>query len=227
MCARSHERAQDEMALCIDFREKGLIHLLKCLKPTVASLAVGDINCSYEDNIGWVMERKTADDLATSIIDGRWVDQTARLMTSGYRYVFFVVEGDLSSTNLPHETLLGACLNAELRPGSHLIRSACIEETVLVIKQLVTKLAGGPPGIPSGIQPKSKRKRDEDTVCIRILMCIPSISERIARLLMEHFGNLRELQEALDDIDSFPKIRLDERSCIGKTRLNILARYLT
>ena len=114
------------MARCIDFREKGLIQLLTCLKPTVASLAVGDIICSYEDDTEWVMERKTADDLSTSIIDGRWVDQTARLMTSGYRYVFFVVESDLSSTCLPHQTLLGACLNAELRPGSHLIRIACI-----------------------------------------------------------------------------------------------------
>ena len=214
------------MALFIDFREKGLIHLLKCLKPTVASLAVGDIMCSYEDNTEWVMERKTADDLATSIIDGRWVDQTARLMHSGYRYVFFVVEGDLSSTNLPHETLLGACLNAELRAGSHPIRSACIEETAMVIKQLANKLAGGPPGIPSGIQPKSKRERNEETVWIRQLMCIPSISERIARLLLQHFGNLRELQEALEDLKSFPKIRLDDRTCIGKTRLKMLARYL-
>ena len=214
------------MALCIDFREKGLINLLQCLKPTVASLAVGDIICSYEENTVWVMERKTADDLAGSIIDGRWVDQTARLMTSGYRYVFFVVEGDLSSTSLPHQTLLGACLNAELRPGSHLIRTACIEETALVIKQLGEKLAGGLPGIPSGLQPKSKRERDSETIWKRQLMCIPSISERIARLLLEHFGNLRELQDALEDLKSIPKIRLDERTCIGKARLRILARCL-
>ena len=214
------------MALCIDIRAKGLIRLPACLRLTVASLAVGDIISSYEDNADWVMERKTADDLVTSIIDGRWVDQTARLMHSGYKYDFFVVEGDLSSTNLPHETLLGACLNAELRPASHLIRTACIEETALVIKQLGEKLAGGPPGIPSGLQPKSKRDRSEETVWIRQLMCIPSISERIARLLLEHFGNLRELQDALEDLNSFPKIRLDERTCIGKTRLKMLARYL-
>ena len=61
----------------------------------------------------------------------------------------------------------------------------------MVITQLVEKLAGGPPGIPSGLQPKSKRKRDSQTVWIRQLMCIPSISERTARLLLEHFGNLR------------------------------------
>ena len=214
------------MTLCIDFREKSLIQLLKCLNPTVASLVVGDILCTYEDSTEWVMERKTADDLAGSIIDGRWVDQSARMMTSGYKYVFFIVEGDLSSTNLPHETLIGACINAELRPGSNLFRSACIEETVMVIKQLVDKIAGGLPGVPSGIQPKSKRARDENTVWIRQLMCIPSVSERIARLLLCHFGNLRKLQDALGDLKSFPKIRLDDRTCIGKTRLNMLARYL-
>ena len=215
------------MALCIDFREKSLIQLLKCLNPTVASLVVGDILCTYEDSTEWVMERKTADDLAGSIIDGRWVDQSARMMTSGYKYVFFIVEGDLSSTNLPHETLIGACINAELRPGSNLFRSACIEETVMVIKQLVDKIAGGLPGVPSGIQPKSKRARDENTVWIRQLMCIPSISERVALLLLDHFGSLRALQDALEDLNSFPRIRLDARTCIGIARLRILARYLT
>ena len=214
------------MALCIDFREKGLINLLRWLKPTIASLAVGDIVCSYEDNTEWVMERKTAEDLANSIIDGRWADQNARLMTSGYRYVFFVVEGDLSSTPLPHETLLAACLNAELRIDSHLIRTACIEETAMVIKQLAEKLPDGPPAIPSGLQPKSKRQRDEETVWIRQLMCIPSISANIARLLLDQFGSLRAIQDALADLKRFPKIRLNDRTCIGKARLKILARYL-
>ena len=97
---------------------------------------------------------------------------------------------------------------------------------MLVIKHLAKKLAGGPPGIPSGLQPKSKRERNEETVWIRQLMCIPSISERIARLLLEHFGNLRELQESLEDLKTFPKIRLDDRTCIGKTRFKMLARYL-
>ena len=96
----------------------------------------------------------------------------------------------------------------------------------MVIQQLVRKI-DAPPGIPSGLQPISKRKRDSETVWIRQLMCIPSVSERIARLLLKHFGNLRELQDALEDLKSFPKIRLDDRTCIGKARLRILARYLT
>ena len=214
-----------KMALSIDHREKELIKHLHSLSPHVAALPVGDAVCRYDDGRAWAAERKTADDLAKSIIDGRWADQTSRLLRSDFSNVFWVVEGDLSSTSLPHETLLAACVNAELRSGSHVIRSACVEETAMVI-QLLRKCAANSPGIPSGIKPKSKRVRDSETVWIRQLMCIPSISERIARLLLEHFGTLRELREALGDMNSFPRVRLDARTCIGKARLQLLARYL-
>ena len=70
----------------------------------------------------------------------------------------------------------------------------------MVIQELVEKLAGGPPGIPSGLQPKSQKARNEEAVWIRQLMCIPSISERIARLPLEPFGNLRELQDSLQGL---------------------------
>ena len=215
------------MSICVDCREKKLIAVLADVPFQVKQLPVGDVTCEYAEGSGWVAERKTAHDLAKSIVDGRWADQTERLLHSGYSYVFFLVEGDLSSTNLPHEALIGACVNAELRHGSHLIRTACVEETVLVIKHLVKKCADGARGIPTGICPPSKRQRDAETVWLRQLMCIPSISERIARKLLEHFGALRSLQAALGDLSSFPRVRLDARTCIGTTRLQMLARYLT
>ena len=74
------------MSLCIDVREKALIQLLQCLKPTVVSLPVGDVVCTYDDGSAWVMERKTADDLASSIIDGRWAEQSSRRMSSDYSH---------------------------------------------------------------------------------------------------------------------------------------------
>ena len=64
-----------------------------------------------------------------------------------------------------------------------------------------------------------------DTVQLRMLLCIPSVSERIARRLMEEFGTLSELQEALKK-DTFPTVRLCERSCLGKTRIQKLKMYL-
>ena len=66
---------------------------------------------------------------------------------------------------------------------------------------------------------------DVDTAQLRMLLCIPSVSERIARRLIEHFGTIRELQQALDD-DNFPTVRLCERTCLGKTRIQKLKMYL-
>ena len=160
------------------------------------------------------------------MVGGRWANHTERLLRSGYNFVLLIVEGDLSSTDVPHETLIGACINAEFRHGSHLLRTACVEESVLVIKQLVNKCSDGLPGIPSGIRPTSKRARDSETVWVRQLMCIPSISERISRKLLAHFGSLRAIQEALEDIDSFPRIRLDARTCIGKNRVHNFSEIL-
>ena len=56
--------------LAIDFRERELIAHLQCLSPKVEALAAGDATCRYLDGRAWAMERKTAIDLAKSIIDG-------------------------------------------------------------------------------------------------------------------------------------------------------------
>ena len=142
----------------------------------------------------------------------------------------YIVEGDLATARFPYESLLGAVVNANIRKNSFVFRTLDLDETARLIRQLVDKLSRWT-GTLSLLQPPlvSKRQRgaEVETVWTRQLMCIPSISERIARLLLEHFGNLRALQEALEDLKSFPKIRLDDRTCIGKTRLKMLARYLT
>ena len=111
------------MCLPVDHRENAIIKCLPCCcRLSVGALVVGDVVCKYDDASSWVAERKSANDLAASIIDGRWTDQTSRMMTSGYSRVFYLVEGDLSSTNLPHETLLGACINRAPMVSSSFMR---------------------------------------------------------------------------------------------------------
>ena len=78
------------------------------------------------------------------------------------------------------------------------------------------------------MQLTSKRKRDSyiETVWIRQFMCIPTISERISRKLLGEFGSLPKLQKALADPDTFPLIKLDERTSVGQVRRQKLAYYL-
>ena len=134
----------------------------------------------------------------------------------------------MRSTTFSHESLLGACVNAELRKNSHVIRTMDLQETAAVVRHLVEK-GGSFPGLPSSIltPPVSKRKRDADreTCWVRQLMCIPSISERVARKLLEEFGTLPAVQRALVDGD-LKKVRLDGRTCIGKARIQKLSYYL-
>jgi len=53
--------------LTVDYRERALRDAL-ALEHGVASLPVGDLVCRYPDGTGWIAERKTAGDLARSVI---------------------------------------------------------------------------------------------------------------------------------------------------------------
>ena len=219
--------------LTLDRREIALSEALINLKVkhTMRELPVGDVLCEYETRNHWVMERKQASDLANSLSSGRLFEQTARLHEANYQRIFWFIEGDLRGHTISPESLWGACISMSLRCKSYFIRTLDVEETAFVVKQLVRKCNALPPGIPDGVQmprPMTKRKRDADKtlVCLRQLMCIPSASECVAKKLQEHFDTLPDLQKALLDIDTFPLIRLNERSCIGKTRLQKLKEYL-
>ena len=104
-------------------------------------------------------------------------------------------------------------------------------ETANLICNLVGKLAEPCPALPSslGAPMLSKRKRDAEleTVYVRQLMCIPSISERIARKLLTRFSTVPELQRALVAPGDFPRVELDGRTCLGRARLAKLRCYLT
>ena len=223
------------MHLSIDRRERALSTALEDVVHTLKELPLGDVVCEYEDpsKCTWVAERKTAYDLASSLASGRWTDQTSRLHQASFSKVFILIEGDLRAPDFSYQSLLGACMNAELRKNSHVIRTLDADETAMVIKQLCKKAGGPAPGVSSGLSapilPRSKRERDstEEIVWIRQLMCVPSISERIARALLNEFGSLPALVQALSgDLKAFPKVRLDARTCLGKTRVASLARYM-
>lgn len=216
--------------LTLDRREKELSRALGDFPHEIRELPVGDVLCEDDESDAWIAERKSASDLARCIVNGRLFEQTARLHQAGYRRIFWLVEGDLHGHAVQHESLLGACVNMALRKQSHLIRTYSIEETAAVVRQLVEKCRC-PPGVPSGAAPPApltKRKRDCDkaTVCLRQLCCVPTISERIAKRLVDQFGTMPALQRALADIDSFPQVRLDEKTCIGRARLLRLRSHL-
>ena len=58
-------------------------------------------------------------------------------------------------------------------------------------------------------------------------MCVPTISERIARALLAEFGSPAALAQALSgNLKEFPRVRLDAKTCLGKTRIEALAKFM-
>ena len=221
-----------DMTLLVDYRERRLAELLD-VPHLVRNLAVGDLVCDYGGGNRWIAERKTASDLAQSIVSGRWRDQLHRLRETGCR-IIFLVEGDLRSTTFNYDSLLGAVINAELRKGSCVIRTVDLHETAAVVRHLVEKgeyEPGMPPSAltPPSVSSASKRERDCDRkVCwTRMLMCVPSVSERIAKKLLDEYGSLPAIQTALQAPKTFKRVRLDDRFCLGKDRIQKLALHLT
>ena len=211
--------------LSVDARERLLISVLQrySVSHTVKTLQVGDVLCEYADGTSWIAERKRADDLANSIKIGRWREQQSRLFAAGSPV--FIIEGDLRTTTLPYKSLLGAVVNCELRDTAHVFRTWDVNETAHLLTHLAQKMQAVH-AAPSGfVTAKRKRDSDPDICWMRQLMCIPSISEKIARKLLDEFGSLPQLQDALRS-DEFPCIRLDERACLGAARRDTLAKYL-
>ena len=218
--------------LVIDSRERGLIQHLATKRATyhVASLPVGDVLCTYGDEsaCSWVMERKRADDLACSIKDGRWREQTSRLFASGRR-VLFVIEGDLRFLDGMYASMMGAMINSNLKGNARAFRTWDVEETAHLVLRLVQKMqkCPAPAVLAAGLRPpQSKRQRESEaeSVFIRQLMCVPSVSERIAVTLVKHFGDVETLQEALR-LQTFPKVKIGEKTYLGKARIAKLAKH--
>ena len=100
----------------------------------------------------------------------------------------------------------------------------CMGTPFEVVKEMAS-LAGAVSMAPPAPLTKRKKDADKKTIFVRQMMLLPSISEKIAVKLYDHFGNLPSLQKALTE-KTFPKIRLDDRQCIGKGRVKKLAAYL-
>ena len=60
-------------------------------------LPIGDFMWEYDRQIlDYVVERKKADDLMSSIFDGRYKEQKYRLKSSGFSNVYYLFEGHLT-----------------------------------------------------------------------------------------------------------------------------------
>jgi len=125
-------------SLIIDTREKYLLEKLTI--PFIKQqLDIGDIQIRNEDSISLVIERKTIQDLCSSICDGRWKEQKARLLNSDINpeNVLILLEGSLTvNRKISSATIQQTIINTQFRDKVKIHRTANINETIKYLEKL-------------------------------------------------------------------------------------------
>ena len=148
------------MIIKIDTREHEL--LTKChtviesnpkfkdIKLISETLPLGDIIINDGINDCIIIERKTLSDLAASIKDGRYEEQSFRL--NGIKHhnhnIIYLIEGDMYRFNAFKErfdkhTLYSAMFSINYFKGFSLLRTNNLDETSTIVCNMVYKLVGG------------------------------------------------------------------------------------
>jgi len=149
------------MFIKIDSREKDLqnkvsfyissIPAFRNLKVIVEPLPIGDIIISKNNEDVLIIERKSVNDLLSSIKDGRYEEQSYRLngLPLHNHNIMYLIEGDFNKMNAFRDTkmekltLFSAIFSLNYYKGFSAIRTFTMDETALFICNCTTKLMKG------------------------------------------------------------------------------------
>ena len=150
------------MKIKIDIREEELIKNInylianipsfKDIQVIIETLPLGDIIIYDEESDKLVIERKSVNDLLSSIKDGRYEEQSYRLngLNHHNHNIIYLIEGDINRLNnrfkdnkIEKLTLYSAILSLNYYKGFSVIRTFSLEETAIFICNTANKLRKG------------------------------------------------------------------------------------
>jgi ERCC4-type nuclease len=226
-----------KMLIRVDVREDALYSLFHANATNAThelrseSLPVGDIIISSPDGETdyLVFERKSLPDLAASIRDGRYKEQSLRLQAFPNVHshnVVYIVEGDFSRYNerfskIGKGALQSAMCSLNYYKGFSVVRTMSLAETHDLVQSYANKLAASP--APYGRYHPVNKDQDQDQDAAadycsalrvkqvkcenitpqnigEIMLCsIPGVSNKTASVVMKKYTTLRALIEALQE----------------------------
>ena len=174
------------MIIKIDTREQEL--LTKCqntiesnpkfkdIKLVSQTLPLGDIIINDGINDCIIIERKTLSDLAASIKDGRYEEQSYRLngLNHHNHNIIYLIEGDIYRFNafkerFDKQTLYSAMFSVNYFKGFSIMRSNNLEETAMIacnmVYKLVSGLKAGKLGFYNNIKVSNEQNSNEASSC--------------------------------------------------------------
>ena len=204
-----------ETAMYNDIIERDLDNYKERVQINSENLLLGDIHITYE-NITHIFERKTLQDLQASILDGRYKEQKARLLsTTPQKYITYIIEGDNilspNSYSKNKSMIQSAYLHTLFRDNIRIIYTKNIEETTTLILLISTKILDRPEKFlyeeytadkcyTDFVKLKKKKIDNIDSKSCFIMQMsqIPMISNIIAKNIYAKYTSMGNLVKSLD-----------------------------
>lgn len=212
-------RETDLIYSCKNFLENTLIY--QGIELEIVNLPIGDvILCGDNGDEQIIIERKSLSDLAASIKDGRYEEQSYRLTGTPHanHNIFYVIEGDLNKVSsfkgrIDKQVLYSAIFSLNYYKGFSVLRTQSIEETANLVCHMIYKLKKGEsdnkqPYYQDGsasssateekdycnVVKKVKKENITSNNIGEIMLCqIPGVSSTIAMTVMKEFKSLPHL----------------------------------
>jgi ERCC4-type nuclease len=215
------------MQLFIDCREHKIIEEMRKLNSSfgeygninaeVKQLDLGDIIIESE-NRNIIIERKTHNDLLSSVKDGRYEEQSLRLSHTNIpnHNIIYLIEGKLTNPTKDNKMIISCITSLLIYKGFSVICTNNVIETCLFICQMYTKLAKDIKKefyySESGVQGRQESEKSYSDVIKKVkkenispeniseimLSQIPNVSSTISKIIINKFGNMRCLCKELE-----------------------------
>uniref|UniRef100_A0AB39JFF3 ERCC4 domain-containing protein EP364R n=1 Tax=Florenciella sp. virus SA2 TaxID=3240092 RepID=A0AB39JFF3_9VIRU len=214
------------MEIICDYREHNIYDfLLKTIekKECYKDIIVKKTNLNIGDFVigNYIIERKTLSDLASSILDGRYKEQSSRLDSYLQEHledspvIMYFIEGSLdlfiNDHNVSKDKLISACISLMCNKNYKVFMTRHLNETCDFLLKLTLKSTNTNLNVCSNIGQNKYKKNSQinkDNVGIIMLTTIPNVSIHVATQLLNPFDNdiymflkeIRENPQYLDDM---------------------------
>jgi ERCC4-type nuclease len=252
------------MKIVVDFRERDLLTEINNIRSngsyseiavTTDNLPLGDMIIKRDDDTEVILiERKTLADLAASIRDKRYNEQSFRLNNCSIpnHYIYYMIEGNIHlyksamyGRAVNKESLISAMTSLSYTKGFSLVRTLDINESALWLLQTADKLGRVKDrGYYDG---KSEKDSTDDYVAVSnrvkktnitpdnigaiMLAQIPSVSTASAQVIMKKYKKIDDLivalradSKALQDLTTTTKSGKERK--LTKTCISNVYNYL-
>lgn len=245
------------MNIKLDIREKGLINEIKNSEKyniSIEQLPLGDIIIEKNNEEIIIIERKTLNDLVSSIKDGRYKEQSLRLSNTDIpnHNIIYLIEGNLTSfkpsKNMSIETIYSSFVSLMYFKGFSVFRTFNIKESAAYIVNLTNKINkenkipyyqnnndtnNNTNNIPytNVIKKVKKDNITPENIDIIMLSQIPDVSVNIATNILNKYKSLSNLIKCLEENDNCLhnfeiNIDNDKKRKISKKSIQNICSYL-